>query len=489
MVKAFLSILKRKDTLFVISLIILSTIIRVWNINKDLLFQHDQGMVAMDVYRIWHDKKISLIGPMSDVDGLVHSPIYYWVLTPVFALAKSEVWIPAVFQILLEMFSLPFLYLTAKKLFDRKTAVITLILYAVSYGLVSYSRWFITVPMSLPLTNLLLYSLVYKKGAFLSSLLVGTITQLDAAVGVFYFPFLFFHYRKEINLKKILIIVGAFLIPAIPLIIFQFRHDFVNFRAVLNYFLNKEAGVGFNFLVYWNNLNILLRQIGNLFLFPFISAASIVFAWAIYMVSKTKSKAFVFSYLLIPFIFLGFFQRGAISFFNIAALPLCLMLLSYAFSKLPKVLIYPVLIAIIGLNAFYLGNIYKPNNALIPIGDDNVITLEDRKNVIDWMYQKAGGESFSFWTYVLPYFQEYTWDYLFLTYAPQKYGYLPEKTKSFSKGDLKYSKYFFDTYEADDDNPDRQNAWFAEIEKEFGKVNDSFSSHDLHVELRERLDL
>lgn len=476
---------KRKEVLLVLFIIVIAFALRAWGINKDLLFQHDQGMVAMDVYRIWHDKKISLVGPPSDVDGLVHSSIYYWLLAPVFAFAKSEVWIPAVFQIVLEMLSLPFLYLAAKKLFDKKTAIITLILYSVSYGLVSYSRWFITVPVILPLTNLLLYALVYKKGPFLSSLLVGLITQLDAAVGIFYFPFLLFHYRKKIDTRKFLVIVFAFLIPAIPFMIFQFRHDFVNMRAIYVFITSKRAGVGFSFLVFWNNLGILLRQVSNLFVFPFIAAGAVVFAWAVYLVSKTKAKGLVFSYLLIPFIFLGLFQRGAISFFNIAALPLCLIVLSYAFSRFSKFLMYITILAVIVLNTFYLTNIYKPNNALIPIGDENVITLQDRKNIVDWMYQKANGEAFSLWTYVLPYYQEYTWDYLFLTYAEPKYGYLPEKTKSFSRGELKSSTYFFDLYEIDHDNSARQNSWFLDIQKQFGDVTQSYRSHDVYIELRE----
>lgn len=476
---------KRGEVLFILGIVAVSFIIRIWGINHDLLFQHDQGMVAMEVYPIWHDKKISLIGPRSDVDGLTHSPVYYWLLAPVFAFAKSDVWIPAVFQIILEMLSLPFLYLAAKKLFDKKTATIALVLYSVSYGLVSYSRWFITVPLILPLTNLLLYALVYNKDLFLSSLLVGFITQLDAAVGVFYFPFLLFHYRKKINVRKLLIIIFAFLIPAIPLIVFQFRHDFVGVRAIYVFMTSKGAGVGFSLMVFWNNLGILLRQITNLFIFPFINAGTIVFAWALYLVSKTKSRGLVFSYLLIPFIFLGLFQRGAISFFNIAALPICLIVLSYAFSRVNRVIMYITILLVIVLNVCYLANIYKPNNALIPIGDENVITLQDRKNIIDWMYQKANGEAFSLWTYVLPYYQEYTWDYLFLTYASPKYGYLPEKTKSFSRGELKSSKYFFDLYEIDHDNPHRQNSWFSDIQKQFGNMTQSYSSHDVYIELRE----
>ena len=136
---------------------------------------------------------------------------------------------------------------------------------------------------------------------------------------------------------------------------------------------------------------------------------------------------------------------------------------------------------------FLLKNIYKPNNALTPIGDRNVITIDDRKKVIDFIYQNSNGENFSVWIYTIPYYQDYPWEYLFLTYAKNKYGYLPEKTSSFSKNDLKTSKYFFDIYEVDHDNQEKQKHWFDEVLKNFGKTESYFNSHDIHVEMRDNL--
>jgi len=103
------------------------------------------------------------------------------------------------------------------------------------------------------------------------------------------------------------------------------------------------------------------------------------------------------------------------------------------------------------------------------------------------MYKKASSQQFSLWIYTIPYFQDYPWDYLFLTYANNKYKFLPEMTKSFSLNDLKKSVYFFDVYEVDHDNPSRQSSWFNEVDKNFGKSIDNFSSHDIHVELREKI--
>ena len=77
-----MSLKANKEIILIGIIILFAFILRVWKIDTDLLYHRDQGLVAMDIYKIWHDKKISLLGAPTDVDGLFHSPVYYWILTP-----------------------------------------------------------------------------------------------------------------------------------------------------------------------------------------------------------------------------------------------------------------------------------------------------------------------------------------------------------------------------------------------------------------------
>lgn len=476
----------KKEYLLIGLLVFIAFFLRVYKINTDLLFHRDQGLVAMDIYRIWHDKKITLIGAPSDVDGLSHAATYYWILTPFYALGKGNVVFPAVFQILLEVLSLPFLYFAVKKFFNKRTAFFTLLIYSFSYGMISYSRWFITVPFILPLANILLYVLA-RNGKYkfvTTSFLVGFITQINSAVGIFYVPFVFYFFRKKITWKNFLIGTFAFLLPALPLIIFQFRHDFVTLRAVSNYVLSSGDGVGFSFNVFYKDLVTFIKEVNHSFLYPLYTASTFLFVWGLFCVGRTKHRKLFMSYLFIPFLFLGLFQRSAISFFYIASLPVVISVVSYGISKFSKRMGLVLVTLILLLNIFNLEKIYRPTNALIPIGDRNLITLQDRKNVIDWMYEKAEKKEFSLWIYTLPYFQDYPWEYLLLTYGQDKYEYLPEKTGSFSPNDLEVSKYFFNVYEIDHDNSSRQTAWFNEVDKNFGEIVDFYRSNDVFVEAR-----
>jgi len=488
----------RKQFWIVICFITLAFILRVYKLPTDLLFHRDQGLVAMDIYHQWHDGDISLIGAPSDVDGIVHSAIYYWMLLPFYALSGGNVVVPAIFQIFLESISLLFLYLGVKKIFNEKTALLTIVIYAISYGMISYSKWFITVPFILPLTNILIYllALQYKKPVnyiriFITSLLVGQIIQTNAAVGVFIVPFLMYFYKQQIRTKSIAAVAAGITLPAVPLIVFQLRHDFVTLKAIYTFVFGNSGGVGFGVSVFWDNLVIFLREVNHSFLHPLYVISTALFIWGIYKIYSNKYKTLVYSYLLIPFLFLGLFQRGAISFFYIAALPVVISVVSYGILKLPTLLKYLTVVIIIIFNLNNLQYLYKPTNALIPIGDENLITLQDRKNIIDWMYQKAHGKEFSVWIYTLPYFQDYPWNYLFVTYAKDKYSYQPEQTSSFSPGDLKTSELFFNIYEPDPGNQSRLNAWFNEVNLNFGTVVDEYQSNDIYVQLREwnRMDL
>jgi len=126
-----------------------------------------------------------------------------------------------------------------------------------------------------------------------------------------------------------------------------------------------------------------------------------------------------------------------------------------------------------------LPQVYQPTNALTPIGNANIITLQDRKNTLDWMYQQADGQPFSVWFYTIPYFQEEVWDYMFFWYGQKQYGYLPEKTSSFSPNDLQDSKTFFAVWEPDVDQPTKLSSWHQEVVSNFGNFVGEFNTHDL----------
>lgn len=480
--------MKLKINFLLVALISIGVLLRLWNLNTDLLFHRDQGLHSLDIWNLWHDHSFKLLGPPSDVDGLYHAPIYYWIMTPAYFISGGDPFVASAFQILLEAFSLFFLFSAIEKLFNRKTAYLTVVFYLFSYGLISYSRWLVNVTPIFPIVNFLLFFLTSKKQAWwhplLTSFLVGVATQCDAAVGIFLYPFLFWLYRSNLNIKTVLFLLIGFFLPASPLLLFELRHNFVITKATLNFSSNNNQGLGFSLRVLIINFKTLLTQTNYLLSFPKVATSSAIFIWGLFSVFKLKERNFIYIYLLFFFLSLSLFQRGAHGFFLVPLFPLIIACTVHGLTKLPKPAFILICVYLTFLNFSQYHNLYQPNNALIPIGDANIITLQDRKNIIDWVYQKSNGKPFSYWTYTLPYYQEYAFDYILVWYAKPKYGYLPEKTSSFSPGDLKESQYFFNIYEKDHDNPSRQDAWFEQASTNFGQVVDSYQSHDVYVELR-----
>ena len=461
---------------------LLAFCLRTHHLSTDLLFHRDQGLHSLSIWNIWHEGKLSLLGPLSDVDGLTHAPIYFWLMLPAYALSGGDPAVASLFQITLEVLSLPLLFFAIKRLFNSRTALLTLLIYSVSYGGIGLSRWLVNVTPILPLTNLLLFLLTHNPKVFITSLVVGIITQMDAAIGVFLLPFIFWFFRSRFNIKTIILIMAGFLLPALPLLVFELRHNFVITQAVLNFSGKSGHGLGLNPSVFIANLGVLFTEINKIISYPYIYISSILFVFGLYKVKQLKNHNFIYAFLLIPFICLSFFQRGAIGFFLISLLPLSLAISIYGLQSLSG-LTYPLLILILCLNLIQLPNVYKPNNALTPIGNANIITLQDRKNIIDFMYQQANGEQFSVWFYTIPYFQEEVWDYMLYYYAEPKYGYLPEQTTGFSPNDLKTSQYFFAVYEPDEDRPTKLESWQKETVKNFGPSIKTFSTHDLYINL------
>ncbi len=476
------------EVITLVILLLAAFVLRSHRLTTDLLFHRDQGLHSLSIWQIWHERKISLLGHPSDVTGLIHSPVYYFLMAPAYAFFKGSPVAASLFQVSIEVLSLPFFYLAIKKLFNRKVALSTLLIYAVSYGWISYSRWLVNVTPIIPLTHLLLFFIVNDKTSkqktwrlFAISLLVGIITQLNAAVGTFLLPLIIWLYRKPFSLKKLAIILIGFFLPALPLLVFELRHNFVLFQSFIRFSKSSDQGLGFSLSTLWGNLRVYLKELQHVFSFPLGVISTGFFVLGLFKINKNKHSGLIYSFLLIPFLSLLIFQRGAISFFYISLLPLSTAVIIYGLFQLKDKIAWLILSLVVALNIYHLPRIYQPTNALIPIGSNNLITIQDRKNIIDWVYKTADGQQFSLWYYTIPYYQEEVWDYMFLYYAQPKYGYLPEKTSGFSPNELDSSVYFYAIYEPDEDKPNRLKQWLEKTTANFGPVLDTLQSNDLYV--------
>jgi len=492
-----------RTAVLLIAVFMLGLIPRLWRINTDLMIHFDQGMHSQDVYDIWRDGKISLLGHMTDTDGIFHGPLYYWFMIPAYAVGGGDPAAAAVFQILLQMAAVFFLFDLARRLAGERAAWIASVLYSASYGYASYSRWLSNVTPALPFSVVFFWAghLLFLGRVWalpVAAFLASVITQHNGAIGVFLYPILLWMLIASRTYKKVTpslwLLSGVLLaLPHIPLLLFELRHGFVVTRAILSFMGASPAGSGIpggvtvSPSVWLVNLNSIFREMYHLtsYSWPAVTALLLLAGLVKIIKNRTTHPArFIAVPVVLFMFFLSFYRRGAIGFFLTPLFPLLTILIAWVISGLSRKVRAVLLVLLVGINVFHWGSFLTPSLALTPIGTANIITNRDRKNVVDWIYSRSGGKPFAVWIYTIPYFLDDPWTYYFNWYGRDRYGYLPESTANFSPGDLKQAEYFFNIYEPDFNSPARLENWLSHTQTNFGPVIKQYSSGGARVEQR-----
>lgn len=463
-----------------------------------MLFHYDQGYHGLAIKHIWDNKDLTLLGHKTDVEGIFHSSLFYYLMLPLYLISG---WNPVgVSTILagLDAISVVFIFLTAKKLFDQKIGLISALLYAVSYSAISYSRWLSNVTLIPLLSSLMFYLLALsgsKKIRYFSVALfvAGVIAQLNGAIGFFLLPLLFIYliYFKKDLLKNKLNLIKFFIfysLPSIGLLIFDIRNSFLVTNSIVNLFISSEnswlTSQGLQRVI-----GIISNQLTNLLTYrsiflPLALLMIIVYSYKKIWVKKEKKHARARGVLtlVLTYIFLLFIYQGIHDFFIVAIIPLMVIVIGWSLYSifqhpLLKYISTTVLITIVLLNLYHWTGFLRPNFNLVPIGTRNLITLEDRIKAVDYMYGKAADMPFRTEIYIIPYYQEEPWDYVFNWYAYSKYGYIPQDGAD---------KVFL-IYEPDYDYDYRLDTWLDKADGKYGEVKSDFKSNSLIVEERERL--
>jgi hypothetical protein len=242
--------------------------------------------------------------------------------------------------------------------------------------------------------------------------------------------------RKNLRLKSIMaFVLGALLIFA-PRIVFEFRHQFLMTKAFLNLLTKgtgEHVGLSLNvlinrFLVMFDQFSSSLTNSNKLFgalILLFISLSLVV----LYRKTDTKIRNFITTSVIVTFIFL----LGTVVFSHdiwphyLVGLPVFyILLLGIAFYLLRKQLANAVFVSLL---IFLLFLINLNPQAVVqgltqPLWEGDASVYRNQLTVIDYVYKQAAGKNFKYVVYTPPVY-DYTYQYLFSWYGPQKYHYSP----------------------------------------------------------------
>jgi len=422
----------------IVLLIILSSaaFLRLYRIQDYMTFLGDEGRDVLVTYNILHGH-LTLLGPTSSVGGFFLGPIYYYFMAPFLLLFNYNPVGPAVMVALFGIATVWLIYKFCSDLFNQKIGIIAAALYAVSPLVISYSRssW---NPNPLPFFALLSLYILYKaleKNSWKLLLLVGFLLgiamqlhYLTLFLGVIVFAYVVLNQVIDnsrqwiktclVSAKQSLIVFAGFIIGWSPLLAFEIRHDFLDFRNIANFILhsgNTGVNTSFFYIIY----DVFFRLFGRLvFYFPAkeqlkLYSSSLLSLWvaciiAVAIVSvlllfkslyestksdKKGSKRFLllFLWLTLGVLLFGFYKKPIYDYYFAFMFPLPFILVAgfifqiYKFKKIGKLLAALGVFIIILLNLQGIPFRYPANRQ-----------LNQMETIAKFVNDKTGGLPFNF---------------------------------------------------------------------------------------------
>lgn len=274
-----------KTKCLVLFIFFLAVFARFYRLPETMQFLGDQGRDALTVQRMLLEHHPALIGPVTSVGNMYLGPFYYYFMLFPLMLTYPDPTGPAYAVALVGVVTVVLVYYLGRKLIGEKGAIIASLLYAISPLILSFSR-FSWNPNIVPFFSLLFFWHLYQAvkgrdrawvflGLWFSILLqLHYLTLiLGGVAGVFWIYLLITQIRAH-RLRKsfVLSTFASFLIvliSLIPLVAFDFRHNFTNLKAFLAFFSSSTGGHFTTATSLWgrfvSNLDIFIRGFINLF--------------------------------------------------------------------------------------------------------------------------------------------------------------------------------------------------------------------------------
>ena len=255
--------LNKLEFLSVVFILILAAFFRLYKIDQYMTFLGDEGRDALVIKDFLVGHHIPSIGPPTSIGNIYLGPFYYYMMAIPMIIFWLNPLAAAVQTAFIGIFTVGLIYYLGKSWFGWVSGAVAAFLYAISPITILYSRssW---NPNPAPFFTLLAIIGFYKAHQtrnFLWLSLTGF--GVSAAVQMHYLALilvpifgLLWLYELSLKLRRKMVFrnfikgtilgVVAFFILIAPLIGFDFRHDFMNYHAVMTFFTNRGTTVNIN---------------------------------------------------------------------------------------------------------------------------------------------------------------------------------------------------------------------------------------------------
>ena len=414
-------------------------VVSLYPLFSQLIFTYDQARDGYESYEIWHDRNPKIIGPSSDIPGVFHGPLWFYLLAVPYSMSNNNPYVAGVLFYVLQFLTVPVVgYVTYRIFGSVRVATLATLLYAFSPLFLASTRWLsnpiIAILIMPPLMFFLWRFVQGEKGKtpFIVGLLLGILVQADLAYILFLisipFHILYFRFRPTL-ISYVWVILGFFL-GVLTYVIAELKFSGQGIRAAIAFLQEPHSthGVFSLFSFFFSKVEHLLSV--TVLPLPSIVLWATVVGICLLGGKKLKEKKdqVVFLVLWISGLFVvTIFSTGiansAFIFFPLL-LPVVLLfsyVVSVAFSTPLKIALFSLLVIILQLSTSYKWI----NDKFLPFPAQQRTFYSDATKVIDYTYQSAGGKSFGINTVTVPLRYNATWSFLYEFYGKDTYGYVP----------------------------------------------------------------
>ncbi|KKU02300.1 MAG: hypothetical protein UX04_C0001G0071 [Microgenomates group bacterium GW2011_GWF2_45_18] len=433
--------------LLICAVVIVGFFLRIYPSLSTIAFPYDQTRDLLFIKQSIQEKNLFILGPVTDITGVHHGPIFYYYLTFVYGISRyspefAVLFMSGVFAIMNIVVAIVF-----DRMHARRIGFLFTVLFSFSYEMYAYARWISNPVLVIPLWMLfLIFSIRYfrlfsYKTLFVLGCLAGLMMQAQLLMGYMMLTGLYFVFRapRKTRFFSIVVWIGGFFFGSLPIFLSEFLFRFQAMKGLIQFATQNHSVVPLVTMLerVLSALNISIqnsvflqlqtKNIGVLFL--------ILIGVLAYLTSK-KEKHFRYAVelcLVSIVLFLPIFLTGKspINFFFIALNIPVFFLVAFAFSKIRHVMILFFLCGFIITTQLW--TIFEQASVPYVFIQQNV-TLSERDEIVSFIHSRNGNKPFSVSVFGTPFGVKTTWSYYFLRHATNYNSELPIWFGPYAKG-------------------------------------------------------
>lgn len=398
---------------------ILFLFFRSYNIPGRIGFGWDQERDALTATNILSGK-LTLLGPrVQGPSGFFLPPYFFYLLAPFYALGNLSPYSMVGFIIFWSVLFFAISYLVISNIFDKKTALFFLALWAVNPLAISIDAiaW---NPVVIPLLFIILIYLIHlyfenkkTRYLFLSAITFGLGISFHLQF-LFIFPIFIlpiFSALKNRKFKDLTSLVVGSILPFLPIFLFDLRHNFLNSNQIIEFIKSSGSEINRVWIVWERASSFMVDGSPSMILGIAIYLSVLIGLFALGKKKIFLSLGFVWAASL-PLFYI-FIKNPSEYYFNYLLVPL-IILLSYLLKSWKR---FGILI-LIGLVVYFISQ-------AVPLLRNVALNLREKDQIVELLTKVTKDSSPFNVSFDVPFNEDTGFRYL-LDYYEVKYSGSPK---------------------------------------------------------------